>query len=120
MANLRDASALTTSYVASSAVRVGNAKFVSISFDFTWGSATSVEWYYAWASTSTGTARPETVTATTGATTTHLVAANTLAVTASAAWVDRVKPQGAFLVVYAKRTGGSASDALTMNADPTE
>lgn len=122
MANLRTAAALTTSYVASTAIYCGNAQYVAVGFDFVYGSATSVEWYYGWASSAAAagvaaTSRPETVTSTTSATTTHLVAANTIAVTATATWTDRIRPQNAYLVVWVKRTGGSASDTLAVAAE---
>jgi hypothetical protein len=117
MANLRTVAALTTAYVACTPIRCGNAPFVSFGFDLSWSSSTSVEWYYGWSDTQTGTYRTETNTATTGASTTHAVASNTLAVTASVSWEDKIRTKNAWCTVYVKRTGGSASDVLAVTGE---
>jgi len=111
---LREAAALTTSYVASDHTRVTMARRVSLLFTSAWASATSIEYYVEWSWDGTTFFRSVNI-ATSGATNTLTENLNTLAVGAAKKWIDSFEVQAPYIRVYAKRTGGAAGDTLAID-----
>ena len=105
----------TTSYVASSWIKVCDSKQVTVQFKYTYNSSTAIVYYYEWS--------PDAVTwytavniATTAGANTVTQPINTIAVSASVNWEDAFYVQDVFLRVQVKRTGGAVSDTIAITA----
>ena len=114
-ATLRAALATTTSYVASSHVQVSQGHRVVLEFALTWADSTSTQWYVEWSPDGTTWFRSINVSSSGGVNTVTLNNA-TFASGASAAWVDPIEPEGLYMRVNVKKTGGVGADALAVTA----
>ena len=113
-ATLRASAATTTSYVASSHVRVGQFQYVSLDFILTWVDSTSTEWYVEWSQDGTTWYRSLDY-AVSGGTITATLNSATIANAASANWNDGpIAVQDVYMRVFAKKTGGVGADTLAV------
>lgn len=113
---LRASAALTTSYVQSNYAKIANARRVVLRFTHTWADSTSVEYYVVWSWDGTTWFRSVNW-ATSGGVNTGTLNNQTIAPGASANWTDQFDTEGAYISVYAKKTGGTGADALAISVD---
>lgn len=112
---IRAAAATTTSYVASNYVATGQAKRITLEFTLVWVDSTSTEWYIEWSHDGSTWFRSVDY-AVGGGTNTGTVNVNTLASSASLKWVDSFEPEGIYMRVNVKKTGGVGADTLAVTA----
>lgn len=108
-ATLRADAATTTSYVASSHVKTVAGVKIAVLIKVTWVDSTSTEWYVEWSHDGTTWYRSINVAPSAG-TNTVTVNNQTHASGASVNLCDSFEPEGAYMRVNIKKTGGVGAD----------
>ena len=108
-ATLRADLATTTSYVASSHVKVVGAKKIALLLKITWVDSTSTEWYVEWSHDGTTFYRSPNLSPSSGTNTVY-VNSQTHASGASVNICDSFDAEAAYMRVNVKKTGGVGAD----------